>query len=366
MRFPSVALLNDKEFRSLRRATNAARVGSAVAFAAKSDVKAFRSLRALPISNSPINQNLKAYNLFHTRATARGESKMIRSKKHGKIIAAFLLFLCTTLILSMSVSVFEIDISAADNETRAALICETSRTGEGEIEVILRLFEGKLCALAATLEYNSDRFYFVDAKIEDTLAEGAGEFVLSYVCDDKNVKFIIDGVENAESGAIIARFYFKARREGAFALEFCLRGADGVSAVALDGNGKIVSAGADFSRAAGKIYTASSEKMPILAKKPTLMSVSIEWEAGNSQAELVLPISADKNCFALEVRVFVLDLTTGKSEICCFAARYGRFCLPVSVSGRLCAVVTPLAYQGNRTVEGDKTALVINNGVILT
>ena len=56
---PSVALSNDKGFRSLRRATNAARVGLAVAFEAKSDAKAFNLLRLVAVTNIPINQNLK-------------------------------------------------------------------------------------------------------------------------------------------------------------------------------------------------------------------------------------------------------------------------------------------------------------------
>ena len=56
---PSVALSNDKGFRSLRRATNAARVGSAVAFEAKSDAKAFNGLRLVAVTNIPTNQNLK-------------------------------------------------------------------------------------------------------------------------------------------------------------------------------------------------------------------------------------------------------------------------------------------------------------------
>jgi hypothetical protein len=47
---PFVALSNDKGFRSLRRATNAARVGLAVAFEAKSDAKAFNGLRRCQFS----------------------------------------------------------------------------------------------------------------------------------------------------------------------------------------------------------------------------------------------------------------------------------------------------------------------------
>ena len=51
---PLVALSNDKEFRPLRRATNAPRVGSAVAFE-----KARAKLSKRLATESPTNQNFK-------------------------------------------------------------------------------------------------------------------------------------------------------------------------------------------------------------------------------------------------------------------------------------------------------------------
>ena len=269
----------------------------------------------------------------------------------------------------------QIPNAAAQGHNGATLVCEAMRVGEGEIELCLRLDEGELCALAASLEYNSDQFYFVGARIENTLAEGAEKFVLSYVCDGKSVKFIADGVKNAQNGAILARFYFRARREGAFELEFCLRGASGVCAAAIGKDGRVGSVKVDFSRAQGRIYTASDSKKPNEIKKPTLMRASMEWEGESDCAELVLPIKTEENCHAAGVKAFVVDTETGKYDVYYLVARAAslhlicydatvRFCVPVAVNGRLCVVLTPLLYVGNGIVEGEKTLFLINDGTI--
>jgi hypothetical protein len=300
------------------------------------------------------------------------ERANVRSFKKGLGAASTLIFAVIVLMLCALIAPLGV---AAKNAERAVLTCSALHVGGGNVEITVHLESGKLCALAASLEYNSDQFYFVDAKIENTLADGAEKFVLSYVCDGKSVKFIADGVKNTQSGAILARFYFKARRDGAFEFEFRLRGADGICAAAIDGNGRVGHITVDFSRTQGRICTASDVKKPSETKKPTLMRASMEWEGESDCAELVLPIKTEENCLAVGVKAFVVDTETGKYEVYYLVARaaslhlicYGatvRFCVPVAVNGRLCVVLTPLLYVGNGIVEGEKTLFLINDGTI--
>jgi hypothetical protein len=239
----------------------------------------------------------------------------------------------------------------------------------------MRIESGKLCALAAALEYNDDEFYFCDARAEDTLSKGEWKFAMSYACENGVVKFILDGVKNAQSGEILARFYFRARREGAFTLEFSMRGLSSICATAFDIDGNVKPITVDFSHTSGWIITASDAKKPIEIKKPALIRASIEWEGETDRAGLVLPIRADGKCIAVGLKVFVLAMMSGEYEIYYLAAQVEtpplisrdtamRFCIPVAVNGRICAVVTPLIYHGNAVIEGKKEFLIIDNGAI--
>jgi hypothetical protein len=294
-------------------------------------------------------------------------------KRYAGWISKAVCFVFVTGIFAFCV-ICQIPNAAAQGHNGATLVCEATRVGEGEIELCLRLDEGELCALAAIMEYNDGEFYFDGASIDGSLADGGGNFIISYTCGDGAVNFIIDGVENAES-IVLAKFRFRARRDGAFEFEFCLRGASGVCAAAIGKDGRVGSVKVDFSRAQGRIYTASDSKKPNEIKKPTLMRASMEWEGESDCAELVLPIKTEENCLAAGVKAFVVDTETGKYEVYYLVARaaslhlicYGatvRFCVPVAVNGRLCVVLTPLLYVGNGIVEGEKTLFLINDGTI--
>jgi hypothetical protein len=239
----------------------------------------------------------------------------------------------------------------------------------GEVEVTLRVESGELCALAAILKYNSEDFYFVNATVGGELAAGEESFVLSYDGDGGEVRFVADGVKNAGNGEILAQFYFRPRRDGAFALEFFIRGVEGICAAVINCGGSICEASVDFARAMGRIYTRSDEKPTGEIIAPKLVRANAQHIENGEGAQLELAVTVDADCFAVGVKLFVVDVKTGQWEIYYFARHLRRsdvdddraqsFNLSLPMSSRACIIVTPVAYFKKESAQGDKAVLVI-------
>lgn len=265
-----------------------------------------------------------------------------------KGIAAILSF-----IMLVGVLPLPFGVRAAENEyfeKTGTCVIETEYVLEGSlVEIIIKIdaIEG-FCGALFSLDYDADVF---SASLCEAYIEG---MVFSYFDSGSRVCLLLDGLENSFGGCVRLGF------EGIDAVcEDAIFFMDVIEIYRVGESGELEAVSADVREREIVIEAEKKEGLCVLDAELLLRD--------DGRLEVIICGEISGGYFAVGIKIFAIELESGRCEmIYVYEVRKSgdgegyELRVPLSMSGKLSLVVTPLAYS-REIVEGEKTVFTFLN-----
>jgi hypothetical protein len=265
------------------------------------------------------------------------------------------------LIVGVLIGTLSLSPSAAlGNEKNSAFSAAAEQNGQGKIIVTVSLNNGfSVCGFSAELLFDPDKLTFAGAEMPTALEEIG--FFLTVKESDGRLSVIFHGCENALLGAI-ARFEFKPMETadlGELRLNFKVNDAYFWE------NGRL---------SALPTFSSDVSVIPADEKRENTIPILDSLAVLNRDGDIYLELSGvfPQNCLAAGFDVVLVELSgpdTQKLSISRVMSpiayeKKESFSIDIPDGGKICLIITPIAYRARIADAGSETVILIDDGVI--